>query len=64
MIDAIVEEGVASGTFGTPFPKDASRAVTTMCVAVASWYRPDGALSPDEIVHRYLLVARSAVGAS
>ena len=63
MIDEIVEAGVADGTFSTPYPKDASRAVTTMCVAVASWYRPDGSLSPDEIVHRYLQVARNAVGA-
>ena len=64
MIDEIVEGGVADGTFATPFPKDASRAVTTMCVAVASWYRPDGSLSPDEIVRRYLSVARNAVGAA
>ncbi|UYP18738.1 TetR/AcrR family transcriptional regulator [Rhodococcus sp. Z13] len=63
MIDEIVEEGVATGAFVTPYPKDASRAVTTMCVAVASWYRLDGPLSPDELVERYLLIARSTVGA-
>lgn len=63
MVDEIVAAGVEAGVFTTPFPKDAARAVTTMCVAVAGWYRPDGALSPDEIVERYLSVARSAVGA-
>jgi hypothetical protein len=34
-----------------------------MCVAVASWYRPDGPLDPDALVDRYLVIARGAVGA-
>ncbi|ETT28435.1 transcriptional regulator, MerR family [Rhodococcus aetherivorans] len=63
MLDEIVRDGVTSGEFGTEFPEDASRAVTTMCVAVAGWYRPDGPLAPDEVVHRYLAIARCAVGA-
>ncbi len=63
MMDEIVDDGVATGAFTTPFPKDASRAVTTMCVGVASWYRPDGPLTPDEIVDRYLVIARSTIGA-
>ncbi|MFZ2526122.1 MAG: TetR/AcrR family transcriptional regulator [Rhodococcus sp. (in: high G+C Gram-positive bacteria)] len=62
MIDEIVREGVTTGAFGTPYPEDASRAVTTMCVAVASWYRAGGPQSPDEIVERYLTIARSSVG--
>lgn len=64
MLDEIVREGVAAGLFRTPFPEDASRAVVTMCVAVSTWYREDGPLSPDELVERYLAIARSTVGAS
>lgn len=63
LVDDIVREGVAAGLFRTPFPEDASRAVVTMCVSVATWYREDGPLSPDEIVERYLVIARSTVGA-
>ena len=63
MLDAIVASGVRAGDFDTPYPADASRAVTTMCVAVAGWYRPDGALGPDALVERYLVIARGAVGA-
>ncbi|MDV2478219.1 TetR/AcrR family transcriptional regulator [Rhodococcus zopfii] len=63
MVDEIVRGGVETGEFATPYPKDASRAVTTMCVAVAGWYRADGPLTPDEIVDRYLTIARSSVGA-
>ncbi|MFC9357685.1 TetR/AcrR family transcriptional regulator [Rhodococcus sp. NPDC057014] len=64
MLDDIVRDGVSAGHFRTPFPEDASRAVVTMCVAVSTWYREDGSLSPDELVERYLAIARSAVGAS
>ncbi|OUS93456.1 TetR/AcrR family transcriptional regulator [Rhodococcus sp. NCIMB 12038] len=64
MLDDIVRDGVAAGHFRTPFPEDASRAVVTMCVAVSTWYREDGPLSPDELVERYLVIARSTVGAS
>ncbi|QCQ92636.1 TetR/AcrR family transcriptional regulator [Rhodococcus sp. SGAir0479] len=63
MLDTIVEDGVRGGEFHTPYPLDASRAVTTMCVAVATWYRPDGTLDPDELVARNLVIARGAVGA-
>jgi len=63
MIDGIIESGVAAGAFATPHPRDAGRAVATMCIGVATWYRPDGPLDPDEIVERYRAIARSAVGA-
>ncbi|QBJ96099.1 TetR/AcrR family transcriptional regulator [Rhodococcus sp. ABRD24] len=63
MLDAIVRAGVRSGDFASPYPEDASRAVATMCIAVASWYRPDGELGPNELVERYSAIARGAVGA-
>ena len=62
-VDRIVLDGVASGVFEADHPEDASRAVVTMCVAVAVWYRPDGELSPDELVERYVEIARRMVGA-
>ena len=37
--------------------------MATLCVGVAAWYRHDGPLSPDELVARYLLLARRLVGA-
>ena len=63
MLDRIVEQGVAEGVFATAYPLDASRAVTTMCVAVATWFRPDGELGPDQVVERYLSLARATVRA-
>jgi hypothetical protein len=42
MVDEAVDEAVASGRFTTPYPRDAARAVVTMCTALPQWYRPDG----------------------
>ena len=64
MVDDVIARGREAGVFTTPYPRDAGRAVTTMCVAVASWFRPDGELSPDRLVDRYLTLARATVGAT
>ena len=61
MLDDIVVAGVADGVFRTPFPEDASRAVVTMCVGLSTWYREDGPLTPDELVERYVRIARATV---
>ncbi|OZD07632.1 TetR/AcrR family transcriptional regulator [Rhodococcus sp. 06-156-3C] len=63
MVDAIVADGIASGDFGLDHAEDASRAVTTMCIGVAGWYRPDGPLAPSELVETYLAIARRIVEA-
>lgn len=64
MLDRIVLDGVEAGKFATSHPLDASRAVTTMCVGVATWYRPGGRLSPEELVEVYSELARGTVGAA
>lgn len=62
MIDDAVAAGVQAGVFTTPYPRDAARALATLCVGVSSWYRPDGSLEPDELVARNLELARELVG--
>ncbi|QCB50483.1 TetR/AcrR family transcriptional regulator [Rhodococcus sp. PAMC28707] len=64
MLDTIVHDGVESGDFDTEYPEDASRAVTTLCVGIAGWYRPDGPLSAPELAAVYLTIARKIVGGS
>lgn len=63
LMDDVVEEGVVSGVFTTPFPHEVSRAVVTMCTGVAQWFRHTGALTPEELAERYRVMARMAVGA-
>ncbi|TDT79517.1 TetR family transcriptional regulator [Arthrobacter sp. AG258] len=62
LFDTAVADGVASGVFTTPYPKDASRAVVTMCTAVASWYKPEGPLTPADVAIRYAEMSLNLVG--
>ncbi|MFC8721717.1 TetR family transcriptional regulator [Kitasatospora sp. NPDC057198] len=57
----VIEQGVADGTFLTPYPDDARRAVIAMCNAIAQWYRPEGPLPVEELVQRYVSLALTAV---
>lgn len=56
-LEALVMEAIADGTgqgcFTTAYPRDSARAVISMCLGVARWYRPDGALSPQQVADRY-----------
>ncbi|GAB6984166.1 TetR/AcrR family transcriptional regulator [Nocardioides pyridinolyticus] len=62
MLEEVIAAGHASGDFATEHPKDAARAVSTLCVGVASWYREDGPLSPEDLVERHLTMARGLIG--
>ncbi|MBL7252992.1 TetR/AcrR family transcriptional regulator [Paractinoplanes lichenicola] len=61
MLDRVILDGVREGIFSTPYPKDASRAIASLCVGVASWYRPDGSLPVEALLERYQQIARSIV---
>ena len=39
IFDRVVLDGVERGVFTTPYPKEATMALVTMCTAVAQWYR-------------------------
>ena len=62
LMDEIVQEGAAAGIFGTPYPREASTAVITMCTGVAQWFQSDGALTPEELAERYREIAAMTVG--
>lgn len=62
LMDAIVDEGVATGVFTTHHAREASRAVVTMCTGVAQWFRPEGQLAPEELAERYREITTMAVG--
>jgi AcrR family transcriptional regulator len=63
MFRDVVEAGVAAGEFTTPYPLEASRAVINMGYSVASWYRPGGDVSPEEMADRYCELALATVRA-
>lgn len=62
MITEIIESGVAEGTFKCRHVNDTSRAIASLCVSVSVWYHPDGLLSPQQLMERYLEIARRTAG--
>jgi AcrR family transcriptional regulator len=61
LFDGVVDEGMEAGIFSVEAPHEASRAIVTMCTAVATWYHRNGQLQPDEIVEIYRDLARNVV---
>ncbi|CQR65577.1 TetR/AcrR family transcriptional regulator [Streptomyces leeuwenhoekii] len=57
MLRRVVDDGVARGVFGTPYPTEAVRAVVSMCQAVAVWFRPEGPLTEAEVAQRFVALA-------
>ena len=56
-----VEEGLGSGTFATPHPRQSVKALLAMMQGVSHWYRPDGQLSAEELAARYARLALATV---
>jgi len=52
----IVDAGVEQGIFHCDDPVDARRAAQAACNAIAEWYRPEGAVTPDELVDHYVRI--------
>ncbi|MFI1186206.1 TetR/AcrR family transcriptional regulator [Streptomyces californicus] len=63
LMDHVVEDGVARRDFTTPHPREASRAIVTMCTGVSQWYRAEGEHAPPELAERYRAMVRMTVGA-
>lgn len=59
LLDAEVDAAIRDGEFTTRHPRDAARAVATMCTSLPQWFRADGPTSPEQIAAEY---AQFAVG--
>lgn len=60
-IQADVDEGITRGVFRTKYPKEAVRAVVSMCLQTGQWYREDGELTPQQIARRTVEIALDTV---
>ena len=57
----IVADGIAVGAFRSIDPAIAATFVLTALNGVATWYRPDGRLTPDRIADQYVDLALRAL---
>lgn len=58
----VVEEGIEAGIFDVREPHITAVALASMCTAVATWYRRDGELGPEDVVAIYRDLALDLVG--
>lgn len=63
MVDDEVLAGCRTGAFATDRPHEASRAVVTMCTALAQWFSPDGPSTAEQVAEQYVQFALGVVGA-
>lgn len=61
MVDDEVLEAQAQGTFATTRPREAARAVVTMCTALPQWYSLEGPFGPSQIADQYVGFALALV---
>ncbi|EFL08922.1 conserved hypothetical protein [Streptomyces sp. AA4] len=53
LLDSEVDAAIRDGEFATRHPRDAARAVATMCTSLPQWFRADGPTSPEQIAAEY-----------
>lgn len=62
IVTRAVVDGMSAGVFAPGDSHSVSRAIITMCRGIANWYRPYGALSPDDLADQYVIYARRLAG--
>ncbi|GLZ47819.1 TetR family transcriptional regulator [Actinomycetospora sp. NBRC 106375] len=61
---AVITRGVETGDFAVESPALASFAIREMCVSVARWFSPDGALTAEQVADQYSGFALRLAGSS
>ncbi|MZG15074.1 TetR/AcrR family transcriptional regulator, partial [Streptomyces sp. SID5914] len=59
---ATVRDGIEAGVFRTRYPEESVRAILAMSTAVATWYKPGGDLTIDQVACRYVYMALRMLG--
>ena len=62
LVTDLVNEGVTTGIFTTQDPRHVARAITSICLGMSQWYRPDGGLSVDELAGTHVRICRDTAG--
>lgn len=58
-LNGILEKGKAIGVFNSPYLKQASTAIITMCTSVSQWFDLRGELTPTDLAGRYQRFAQN-----
>ncbi|HEV7725929.1 MAG: Transcriptional regulator, TetR family [Modestobacter sp.] len=61
MVDEEIAEGCRRALMTTPLPREAARAVVTMCTALPQWWSPGGPSGPEVVARQYVDFALGVV---
>jgi len=62
LLDDEIDAAIAEGSLMTRHPRDAGRAISTMCTSLPQWFRIDGPSSPEQIAAEYASFALDLLG--
>lgn len=62
LLDEQIDDAVRDGALTTAHPRDAGRAIATMCTSLPQWFRTDGPSSPEQIAAEYAGFALDLLG--
>ncbi|MFF0815696.1 TetR family transcriptional regulator [Rhodococcus sp. NPDC003318] len=62
LLDEQIDAAVRDGTLRTAHPRDAGRAIATMCTSLPQWFRAQGPSSPEQIAAEYAEFALDLLG--
>ncbi len=57
MLDHEIADAIAAGELSTRHPRDAGRAISTMCTSLPQWFRLDGPSTPEQVAREYAAFA-------
>lgn len=63
VLDSEIAASIAANDLKASYPRDAGKAIATMCTALSQWFQPSGPTSPEQIAKEYAHFALGLLGA-
>ena len=60
LLTSLVEAGVGDGVFATDDPRHVARAISSICLGISQWYRPERGLCVDALAEAHVRICRDA----
>ena len=62
LLDNEITAAITAGGLAVNHPRDAGKAIATMCTSLAQWFQPDGRTTPEQIAKEYAQFALRLLG--
>jgi AcrR family transcriptional regulator/transcriptional regulator with XRE-family HTH domain len=62
LLDDEIAAAITAGGLAVNHPRDAGKAIATMCTSLAQWFQPDGPTTPEQIAEEYAQFALRLLG--